>query len=118
MAKDALGHGSDGKGAGAHSAGVQKAGMRYHVKITPYSLEAGKIGQDLGPGRVVSMHNSLPAAARSLTTAIRDPSAGFSGGVGSRYLIHDQMTGAHYSRNGARSGTPIDRKTSIWTSEK
>jgi hypothetical protein len=106
MAKDALGHGSDGKGAGMHTQGVQKAGMRYHVKITPYSLEAGKIGQDLGPGRVVSMHNSLPAAARSLTTAIRDPSAAFSGGVGSRYLIHDQMTGNTFSRNEARAAVP------------
>lgn len=109
MAKDALGHGSDGKGA--HSQGVQQAGMRYHVKVTPYSLDEGKIGQITGPAHTVSMHRSIDAAARSLTTVIRNPgSVPLPTGGGRQYLIHDQMTGDTYSRNGARAGTPRGTK--------
>lgn len=103
--KDALGHGSN-----AHNAGVEQAGRRYHVKVTPYSLEKGEIGKITGPSHTVSMHRSIDAAARSLTTAIRNPgSAPLPKGGGRQYLIHDMLTGDTYSRNDARAGTPRGR---------
>lgn len=110
MAKDALGHGSDGKGAGMHSQGVQKAGMRYHVKVSPYSLDASDLGKINGAPVTISMHNSLAAAGRSLGSVISHPEkVPLTSNGGREYLIHDQMTGAKYTRNGARTGTTTNQ---------
>jgi hypothetical protein len=125
--KDALGHGSD---AGAHSAGVQKAGQRYHVKLKPYSLAENKVGQSHGRDITISTHRSLSAAGDKLGSLISGKLAGTAKSMvdvarvvtgeptAARYLIEDRMTGNHYSRNGAKTGTPIDRNTSVWKSEK
>lgn len=103
--KDALGHGS-----AAHSTGVQQTGQRYHVKVTPYSLDEGKVGQITGPSHTVSMHRSIDAAGRSLASVIRNPNTvPLPFGGGRQYLIHDMMTGDTYTRNGARAGTPRGR---------
>lgn len=118
--KDALGHGSDPKGA--HSEGVQNAGKRYHVKVTPYSLDAGTVGQINGSPMTLSMHNSLAAAGRSLGSAIRGNKVGdvkrFLGSNGGQYLIHDQMTGNTYTREGAKTGVDRDSKGVSSSEEK
>lgn len=102
--KDAQGHGSNAKGS--HSEGVEKAGQRYHVKVTPYSLEQGEVGRVNGAPMTISTHRSLEAAGRALGSAISGKRAAgvkdFLGRNGGRYLIHDQMTGNTYTRNGAK----------------
>lgn len=119
--KDAQGHGSDARGT--HAQGTEKAGQRYHVKLKPYSLEQNRVGQSLGRDHTISTHRSLAAAGDKLGSLIRGKLAATAKAItgtgnGARYLIEDRMTGHHYSRDGAKTGTPINRETSRWTSEK
>ncbi len=111
--KDAKGHGSDSRGGAAHQKGVNEtAGRRYHVQVQPYSLAEGQVGKSLGRDMTLSQHNSLAAAGRALGSHISGnksdvPQAIAGQGNGYRIVAVDKMTGAEFSRTGARTGTPI-----------
>lgn len=93
----------------SHSQGIQKtAGRRFHVVISPYSLDRGKVGQSLGRDKVVSQHRSLGAAGDKLGSLIsgnlsREPQAHAGIGNGYRLVVRDTMTGHDYSRDQARA---------------
>lgn len=111
--KDAKGHGSDSRGGAAHQKGVNEtAGRRYHVQVQPYSLAKGQVGKSLGRDMTLSQHNSLAAAGRALGSHISGnksgvPQAIAGPGNGYRIVAVDKMTGAEFSRTGARTGTAI-----------
>lgn len=106
--KDRLGHGSN---AGTHSTGVQKVGLRYAVKLIPYSLAENEVGRELGTEHVVSTHRSLSAAGKRLASVIRSrsslPAHLTKPGQSLKYLVHDSISGARYSRVGAKTGKPL-----------
>lgn len=84
------------------------------VYVQRYSLEAGKVGQNIGVPVYISSHKSLAAAGRVLGSLIsgkrkREPTgyAAPTRGEGLRLYAFDGETGLRYSRNGCRTGEPL-----------
>jgi hypothetical protein len=76
---------------------------RYLVLLTPYSLEAGHVGEERSPA-VYSYHRSQVAAGRVLGSLIsgkraRETAMYHRQGEALKYHVFDTATGERFTRN-------------------